>query len=178
MIRSEPWEDDLLQEPLSETITHQHPTLPFIEIHQSRYIDHEPGDERWEKWSFVIFGPTGSEAVAYDGAAYIRMDLTEVKMIAFMADKAERCLLHEGGPFFVLRMYLESGAYRKPINAVMRKHGRSPLWRRLEAEIGRRLGIEIEVIALRSRLRAWRPPRKVRIWPRPPQRIARPCECI
>jgi hypothetical protein len=57
------------------------------------------------------------------------------------------------GPFFVLRIYFETGEYRQEIDAVMRKHGQSPLWRRAEAAVTRRLGVERSAIRLRYRLR-------------------------
>ena len=40
------WDDDW--EPPRETITHYHPSLPFIDIEQIRYADARPGDEKFE----------------------------------------------------------------------------------------------------------------------------------
>jgi hypothetical protein len=34
---------------------------------------------------------------------------TEAEMIADMANRAEKHMLDDGGPFFVLRIYLETG---------------------------------------------------------------------
>ncbi len=142
-------------EPERETITHRHPSLPFIEITQERYIDAEPGDEKFEDWGFCIYGPDG--AVAYDDAAYHRGDATEQEMIAFLSVTAERHLLDQRGPFFVLGAILETGDYRKEIDAVMRKHGQSPRWRRAEAAVTRRLGVERGAIRMRYRLRGEKP---------------------
>jgi hypothetical protein len=138
-------------EPLTETIIHRHRSLPFIEIQQERYVEAEPGDERFEDWSFWIWGPGGS--VAYDSAAYERGEYTEQQMITALSERAERHLLNDDGPFFVLRIYLETGQYRREIDAVMMKHGQSPLLRRAEAAISRRLGLERWAIRMRCRMR-------------------------
>ena len=37
--------DDFGDEPLTETLTHIHPALPFVKIEQTRYVDAEAGDE-------------------------------------------------------------------------------------------------------------------------------------
>lgn len=89
--------------------------------------------------------------------AYTRGDATEQEMIADLCARAERHLLDDRGPFFVLRIYLETGQYRKQLDAVMRKHGQSPFWRRVEAAIARRLRIERNVIRMRYRLRGEHP---------------------
>ena len=142
-------------EPERETIKHRHPTLPFVEITQTRYRDAGPGDERFEDWAFLVRGPNGS--VGYDGTSYTRGDSTEQEMLDSMAERAEKHLLNDRGPFFVLRCYLETGEYRKEIDAVMRKHGQSPLWRRVEAATARRLGVERQAIRMRYWLRGERP---------------------
>ena len=78
-------------------------------------------------------------------------------MIADMAYRAETHMLDDRGPFFVLRIYLETGEYRQEIDAVMRKHGQSPLWRRAEATVARRLGVQRSAIRMRYWLRGERP---------------------
>jgi hypothetical protein len=78
-------------------------------------------------------------------------------MIANLSARAEQHLLDDRGPFFVLRIYFETGQYRREIDAVIRKHGQSPFWRRTEAAIARRLGIERNAIRMRYRLRGERP---------------------
>jgi hypothetical protein len=93
----------------------------------------------------------------YDNVAYARGDTTEQEMIADLSARAERHLLDERGPFFVLRIYLETGQYRNELDAVMRKHGQSSFWRRAEAAIARRLGIERSAIRMRYRLRGEQP---------------------
>ena len=72
-------------------------------------------------------------------------------MITDLSERAERHLLDDRGPFFVLRTYLETGQHRKEIDAVMKKHGQSPLWRRAEAAVTRRLGLERSAIRMRYR---------------------------
>ena len=88
----------------------------------------------------------------------MRGERTEAEMIAAMSYRAEKHLLDDRGPFFVLRIYLENGEYRKEIDAVMRKHGQSPLLRRAEAAVARRLGLERCAIRMRYRLRGETPP--------------------
>jgi hypothetical protein len=119
-----------------ETITHRHPSLPFIEITQTRCAgERTTEDDGCETWGFEILGPREAEEypLAYDGVAYTRGDHTEAEMIADMAYRAEKHMLDDRGTFFVLRIYLETGEYRHEIDAVMRKHGQSPLWRRAES---------------------------------------------
>jgi hypothetical protein len=82
-----------------------------------------------------------------------RDDRTEQEMIADIAARAEKWLLEDGGPFFVLWSYFATGQYRYEIDAVMRQHGQSPAWRRAEAKLARGLGIERSVIRLRYRMR-------------------------
>ena len=157
------WGDDNgddWEEPRRETITHGHPSLPFIEINQTRYAGERTAeDDRFETWGFEILGPREAEGypLAYDGVAHTRGDHTEAEMIADMAYRAEKHMLDDRGPFFVLRVYFETGEYRQEIDAVMRKHGQSPLWRRAEAAVTRRLGVERSAIRLRYRLRGERP---------------------
>jgi hypothetical protein len=134
-------------EPPRETMTHDHPSLPFIAIEQSRYADAAAGDERFEEWRFCIWGPGGE--TTYPAACYYRGDATEHEMLATLADQAEKFFLHERGSFFVLRIYLETGQYRREIDAVMRKHGQWPLWRRAEAAVTRRLGVQRSAIRMR-----------------------------
>jgi hypothetical protein len=62
-------------------------------------------------------------------------------------------LRRDRGPFFVLRIYFETGEYRKEIDAVIKKHGQSPLWRRAEAAVARLLGLQRSAIRMRYRLR-------------------------
>jgi hypothetical protein len=146
--------------PPRETITHCHPSLPFVHITQERYEGERTAeDDRFEMWGFEIFGPKQPEGypVAYDCTAYMRGDHSEDEMLAAMAYRAERHLLDDRGPFFVLRIYLETGEYRNELDAVMRKHGQSPLWRRTEAAIVRRIGFERSAIRMRYRLRGQRP---------------------
>jgi hypothetical protein len=153
------WEADG-GEPERETITHHHPSLSFIQITQERYAGERTAeDDRFESWGFEIRGPKEPEGypVAYNGVAYMRGDHTEEDMVADMAYRAEKHLLDDRGPFFVLRIYLATGPYRKEIDAVMRKHGQSPLWRRAEAAIARRLGLERSAIRMRYRLRGEKP---------------------
>lgn len=158
------WDDDGggdWEEPLREAIMHRHPSLPFVEITQDRYVGARTAeDARFEDWSFEILGPKGPEGypVAYDCVAYMRGERTEAEMIASMAYRAEKHLLDDRGPFWVLRIYLETGQYRKEIDAVMRKHGQSPLLRRAEAAVARRLGLERCAIRMRYRLRGETPP--------------------
>lgn len=57
----------------------------------------------------------------------------------------------------MLRIYFETGEYRQEIDAVMRKHGQWPLWRRAEAAVTRRLGVQRSAIRMRYRLRGERP---------------------
>jgi hypothetical protein len=57
----------------------------------------------------------------------------------------------------VLRIYFATGEYRQEIDALMQKHGQSPLWRRAEAAVTRRLGVQRSAIRLRYRLRRERP---------------------
>jgi hypothetical protein len=97
-------------EPSQEEITHKHPMLPFIAITQTRYLDAELGDERFEDWQFLIWGP--DLIVAYDNVAYKRLNKTEQEMIDDLAKRAEEHLLNDGGPFLVLRAYFETGEYR------------------------------------------------------------------
>jgi|GEM_PF-6821151 len=146
------WDDG---ERPTETITHRHPSLPVIEIGQTHYLDAGPGDEKFEEWSFCIWGPGGE--TAYTNATWHRGDATAQGMIDKLSDRAERFLLDEHGSFFVLRIYLESGEYRNEIDAVMRKHGQSPLWRRAEAAVARSLGVERSAIRMRYRMRGERP---------------------
>jgi hypothetical protein len=142
-------------EPERETITHQHPTLPFIQITQERYAGERTAeDDRFEDWGFIIRGP---KAVAYDGGAYMRDDRSETDMIEDMCRRAEKHFLDDRGPFFVLRIYLENGQYRNEIDAVMRKHGQAPFWRRIEAAIARRLRVQRSAIRMRYRLRGEKP---------------------
>jgi hypothetical protein len=147
--------DDFGFFPERDTITHRHPTLPFVEITQSRYANAEPGDEKFEFWEFYVKGPAGT--CTYDNAQYTRGNATEQGMLKFMADKAEKHLLEERGPFFVLRMYLESGEYRREIDAMIRRHGQSPLWRRAEANVTERLGLWRSAARMRCRLRGEQP---------------------
>lgn len=151
------WDDDDWRgwEPPRETITHVHPSLPFIEIEQRRYADAKAGDEQFEEWRFCIWGPGGE--TASPAASYHRGDATEHEMLARLTDQAEKFLLHERGSFFVLRIYFETGEYRQEIDAVMRKHGQWPLWRRAEAAVTRRLGVQRSAIRMRYRLRGERP---------------------
>lgn len=143
-------------EPARETIKHTHPTLPFVEITQERYAGERTAeDDRFEDWGFLISGPEGE--LAYDGVAYMRDDRTEQEMIANIVARAEKWLLDDRGPFFVLWSYFATGQYHHEINAVMRKHGQSPAWRRAEAKLARGLGIERSVIRLRYRMRGERP---------------------
>jgi hypothetical protein len=142
-------------EPSQEEITHKHPMLPFIAITQTRYLDAELGDERFEDWQFLIWGP--DLIVAYDNVAYKRLNKTEQEMIDDLAKRAEEHLLNDGGPFLVLRAYFETGEYRKEIDAVMRKHGQNPCWRRAEAHIARLLHLERQVIKIHYLLRGIRP---------------------
>ena len=147
-------------EPPHETITHRHPSLPFIQITQTRYAgERTREDDRFEDWGFEILGPREAEGypIAYDGVAYMRGDSTEAEMIADMAARAEKHLLDDRGPFFVLRIYFETGEYREELDAVMRKHGQSPLWRRTEAAVARRIGVQRSAIRLRYRLRGETP---------------------
>ena len=55
------WGDDNgddWEEPPRETITHRHPSLPFIEITQTRYPEERTAeDDRFETWGFEILGP-------------------------------------------------------------------------------------------------------------------------
>jgi hypothetical protein len=88
---------------------------------------------------------------------YHRGDATEQEMITDLSERAERHFLDERGPFFVLRSYLETGEYRTEIDAVMKKHGQSPFWRRAEAVVTRRLGVERSAIKMRYRLRGETP---------------------
>ena len=143
-----------------ETITHRHPSLPFIEITQTRYAgERTTEDDRFETWGFEILGPREAEGypLAYDGVAYTRGDHTEAEMIAGMAYRAEKHMLDDRGPFFVLRIYLETGEYRQEIDAVIRNHGQSPLWRRAQATVARHLGVQCSAIRVRYRLRGERP---------------------
>jgi hypothetical protein len=87
----------------------------------------------------------------------MRGDNTEAQMIADMAYRAEKHLLDDRGPFFVLRMYFQTGQYRKEIDAVIEKHGQSPLWRRGEAAVARRLGLQRRAIRMRYRRRGETP---------------------
>ena len=109
------WGDDNgddWEEPPRETITHRHPSLPFIEITQTRYAGgRTTEDDRFETWGFEILGPREAEGypLAYDGVAHTRGDHTEAEMIADMAYRAEKHMLDDRGPFFVLRIYLETG---------------------------------------------------------------------
>jgi hypothetical protein len=144
------------KKPRRETITHRHPSLPFIEITQTRYAEERTAeDDRCETWGFEILGPMEAEGypLAYDGVAHTRGDHTEAEMTADMTYRAEKHMLDDRGPFFVLRIYFETGEYRQEIDAVMRKHGQSPLWRRAEAAVMRRVGVERGAIRLRYRLR-------------------------
>ena len=142
-------------EPPRETIVHAHPSLPFIEIRQTRYVEALPGEEKFENWEFIIRGPDG--AVARDNVIYRRGDATEPEMIASLAARAERHLLDDRGPVFVLRAYLETGQFRREIDAVIRKHGQSPLGRRIVAVVTRHLGLERDAIRMRYRLRGEKP---------------------
>jgi hypothetical protein len=63
--------------------------------------------------------------IFYDNVAYTRGDATEQEMIPDLSDRAERSLLDERGPFFILRIYFETGQCRKEFDAVMTKHGQS-----------------------------------------------------
>ena len=54
--------------------------------------------------------------LAYDGAAYTRGDHTEAEMIADMAYRAEKHMLDDRGPFFVLRIYLGGCEFRRFLN--------------------------------------------------------------
>ena len=145
------WGDEPEQwEPLSETITHLHPTLPFIKISQTRYVGAEPGDEPFEDWGFMIYGP--DRTVAYDSVAYSRGESSEAEMLAFVGSQAEKHLIDDRGPFFVFRMYLESGEFREKLDAVMRKHGQWPLWRRAEAAVTWRFGLHRHAIHWREQL--------------------------
>ena len=76
--------------------------------------------------------------------------------MADIAARAERHLLNDDGPFFVLRAYLETGEYNAEIDAVMRKYGQYPRLRRLEAAIARKIGLERRIIRLRRRFCALR----------------------
>jgi hypothetical protein len=123
--------DRIRDEPARETIKHAHPTLPFVEITEERSAGERTADDgRFEDWGFLISGPEGESA--YDSVAYMRDDRTEQEMIADLAARAEKWLLDERGPFFVLWTYFATGQYRHEIDAVMRKHGQSPAWRRAE----------------------------------------------
>jgi len=147
-------------EPERETITHRHPTLPFIQITQKRYAGERAAeDDRFEDWGFIIRGPRepAGYPVAYDGVAYMRGDRSETDMLEDMCRRAEKHFLDDRGPFFVLRIYLETGQYRNEIDAVMRKHGQSPFWRRIEAAIARRLRVQRSAIRMRYRLRGEKP---------------------
>jgi hypothetical protein len=55
--------------------------------------------------------------------AYTRGDHTEAEMIADMAYRAEKHMLDDRGPFFVLRIYFETGEYRQEIDAVIGSTG-------------------------------------------------------
>ena len=146
--------------PDEETITRSASNpRPFIEIHQTRYVDADPGDEKFERWGFEISGPKTPDgySIAYDEVAYMRGDRTEAQMIADLSRIAEKHLLDDRGPFFVLRIYLETGEYRKEIDAMMKQHGQSPLWRRAEAAVTRRLGLERSAIKMRYRMRGENP---------------------
>jgi hypothetical protein len=148
------------REPERETITHQHPTLPFIQITQCRYTgERTADDDRFEDWHFEIRGPKEPDGypVAYDGVAYMRDDRSEAAMMQDMCHRAEKHFLDDRGPFFVLRLYLANGQYRDEIDAVMRKHGQSAFWRRAEAAIARRLHVQRSAIRMRYRLRGERP---------------------
>ena len=101
-----------------------------------------------------MLGPRGE--CGYDNVAYARGDATEQEMIVDLSARAERHLLDDRRPFFVLRIYLETGQHRNELDAVMRKHGQSPFWRRAEAAIARRLGIKRSAIRMRYRLRGKR----------------------
>jgi hypothetical protein len=153
------WDGDR-DEPEHETVTHRHPLIPFIAITQDRYAGERTAeDDRFEHWSFEIRGPKEPDGypVAYDGVAYMRGDRSEAEMIEDMCRRSEKHFLDDRGPFFVLRIYLENGQYRNEIDTVMRKHGQSPLWRRAEAAITRRLGVQRSAIRLRYRLRGEKP---------------------
>ncbi len=150
-----PERDDDDDEPRREVVRHAHPALPFVQILQERYADARPEDAKAESWSFEINGPAGS--VAYDGVSYSPGDSSEPEMLAFMAKQAERHLLDERGPFFVLRLYLESGQYRNEVDTIMRQHGQSPALRRAEAAVARYTGFERSAIRMRYRLRGERP---------------------
>jgi hypothetical protein len=149
------WWDGDGDEPPRETITHIHPTLPFIKIDQTRYINASPADQKFEEWTFCVWGYDG--AMGDDNTLYHRGDATEQEMIGTLSERAERNLLDERGPFFVLRSYLGTGEYRKEIDAVMKKNGQSPFWRRAEAAVTRRLGVERSAVRMRYRLRGERP---------------------
>jgi hypothetical protein len=139
-----------------ETITHRHPSLPFILITQERYAaGRGGGDNLFEDWSFEIRGPKEPDGypVAYDGVAYMRAGRSEAQMIENMCCRAEKHFLDDRGPFFVLRIYLETGQYRKQMDALMTKYGQSPLWRRAEAAIARSLGLQRSAIRMRYRPR-------------------------
>ena len=146
-------------EPERETIKHRHPTLPFVEITQERYVEREPGDDEFEDWGFLIRGPKepAGHSVAYDGVAYRRGDSTEAGILAFLLDRAERHFVEERGPFFVLMIYFETGEYRKAIDDVLRKHGYWPRWMRFETWTARKLHRERELIRWRYRRRGERP---------------------
>ena len=62
-----------------------------------------------------FLAPKGPEGypVAYDCVAYMRGERTEAEMIASMAYRAEKHLLDDRGPFFVLRIYLETANTEK-----------------------------------------------------------------
>jgi hypothetical protein len=136
-------------------ITYRHPLLPFVEIARHCYAAAEPVDEKWEEWEFLIWGPDGE--VGYDSTSYLRWNCGEQEMLAKMATRAEKHLLDDRGPFFVLRIYFETGDYREEIDAVMRKHGQNPRFRRTEAYIARVLGLERQAIRIRYRLRGEKP---------------------
>jgi hypothetical protein len=84
------WGDDHgddWKKPPRETITHWHPSLPFVEITQTRYPEERTAeDDRFETWGFEILGPKEAEGypLAYDGVAYTRGDHTEAEMTADM----------------------------------------------------------------------------------------------
>ncbi len=119
--------DRIDDEPARETIKRAHPTVPFVEITQERYAgERTADDDRFEDWGFLIWGPAGE--TAYDATAYMRDDRTEQEMIADIAARAEKWLLDDGGPFFVLWSYFPTGQYRQEIDAVMLRHGQSPAW--------------------------------------------------
>ena len=89
------WGDDHgddWKKPPRETITHWHPSLPFVEITQTRYPEERTAeDDRFETWGFEILGPKEAEGypLASDGVAHTRGDHTEAEMIADMAYRAD-----------------------------------------------------------------------------------------